>query len=694
MKDIKKSQQVQNKREKEKQIVDLMIHLYCRKKHKTVEKHHGLCEECEKLRDYAAMRVDKCPFMETKTFCSNCRVHCYKPQMREEIRNVMRFAGPRMLFYHPIMAIRHVITSAKEKREWEGKKHMIKTRLLKLLKGSGKYIGANIFWQWIALLFQIAAVFAAGNMIQQLFEKTLDQQVMLQTAGIVILAICARFLCEKGAAYASYRASADVKTVLRKQIYEKLLRLGAAYKEKVSTSEVVQVSAEGVEQLEIYYGRYLPQLFYSLLAPITLFAVLSPISIKACIVLLVCVPLIPMSIVAVQKFAKKLLSKYWGIYTELGDSFLENLQGLTTLKIYQADEQKAKEMDDESERFRKITMKVLTMQLNSVSVMDIVAYGGAAIGMIVTVKEYLAGNVSLAGAFTIILLASEFFIPLRLLGSFFHIAMNGMSASDKIFKILDMEEPKRGEHEIEGEQMDVTLQHVEFSYEPERKVLRDISLTIPSGKFVSLVGLSGCGKSTIAALLTGKNRTFSGQIQINNVPIQEIKESSLMDKITLVRHNSYLFKGTVEENLKMADPSVSREQMEAALRQVNLYEFLQAQNGLNTMLEEQGSNFSGGQRQRLAIARALLHDTPMYIFDEAASNIDVESEDQIMEVIRELAKTKTILFISHRLANVVASDQIYMLENGQITESGTHGELMKKQEAMQICIRNSRNCVR
>ena len=325
---------------------------------------------------------------------------------------------------------------------------MIKTRLLKLLKGSGKYIGANIFWQWIALLFQIAAVFAAGNMIQQLFEKTLDQQVMLQTAGIVILAICARFLCEKGAAYASYRASADVKTVLRKQIYEKLLRLGAAYKEKVSTSEVVQVSAEGVEQLEIYYGRYLPQLFYSLLAPITLFAVLSSISIKACIVLLVCVPLIPMSIVAVQKFAKKLLSKYWGIYTELGDSFLENLQGLTTLKIYQADEQKAKEMDDESERFRKITMKVLTMQLNSVSVMDIVAYGGAAIGMIVTVKEYLAGNVSLAGAFTIILLASEFFIPLRLLGSFFQIAMNGMSASDMIFKILDMEEPKRGEHEI------------------------------------------------------------------------------------------------------------------------------------------------------------------------------------------------------------------------------------------------------
>ena len=555
---------------------------------------------------------------------------------------------------------------------------MIKTRLVGLLSHAKKYIVYTILWQWAALLSQVIAVFTVADLLERVVYGAVTAAAVKRTIFTLAIVVVIRFFCERMGARSSYLACVDVKRILREKIYEKMLKLGASYSEQVSSSEVVQVSTEGVEQLETYFGKYLPQLFYSLLAPITLFAVLSPISIKACIVLLVCVPLIPMSIVAVQKFAKKLLSKYWGIYTELGDSFLENLQGLTTLKIYQADEQKAKEMDDESERFRKITMKVLTMQLNSVSVMDIVAYGGAAIGMIVTVKEYLAGNVSLAGAFTIILLASEFFIPLRLLGSFFHIAMNGMSASDKIFKILDMEEPKRGEHEIEGEQMDVTLQHVEFSYEPERKVLRDISLTIPSGKFVSLVGLSGCGKSTIAALLTGKNRTFSGQIQINNVPIQEIKESSLMDKITLVRHNSYLFKGTVEENLKMADPSVSREQMEAALRQVNLYEFLQAQNGLDTMLEEQGSNFSGGQRQRLAIARALLHDKPMYFIDEAASNIEEQSEDQIMEVIRELAKTKTILFISHRLANVVASDQIYMLENGQITESGTHGELMKK----------------
>ncbi len=554
---------------------------------------------------------------------------------------------------------------------------MIKTRLMKLLKGSGKYIGANIFWQWIALLFQIASVFSAGNMLEQLLAGRLEQRTLLITAGIVLASIVMRFICEKQAALASYKASADVKAVLRRNIYEKLLRLGAAYKEKVPTSEVVQVSVEGVEQLEIYYGRYLPQLFYSLLAPVTLFILLSPISMKACIVLLICVPLIPLSIVAVQKFAKKLLSKYWGIYTELGDSFLENLQGLTTLKIYQADEQKAKEMDEESERFRKITMKVLTMQLNSVSVMDIVAYGGAAIGMIVTVNEYLAGNVTLAGAFTIILLASEFFIPLRLLGSFFHIAMNGMSASDKIFRILDMEEPQSGSEVLSGEQMDVSLEHVGFSYEAERNVLEDISLKIPSGSFVSLVGVSGCGKSTISSLLTGRNRRFSGEIRINGIPVDSVKESSLMQHITLVRHNSYLFKGTVEENLKMGNPNASKEEMEAVLKQVNLYEFLQTQKGLDTLLEEQGSNLSGGQKQRLAIARALLHDTPMYIFDEAASNVDVESEDQIMEVIQRLSKTKTILFFSHRLANVVSSDCIYMLENGKITESGTHEELMQ-----------------
>lgn len=559
---------------------------------------------------------------------------------------------------------------------------MIKTRLMKLMKGSGKYIAYNVFFQWISLLFQIAAICSAGQMIQQAYERSLSTERVLIIGGVILASVITRYICEKLAAHSSYHASARVKAVLRNSIYEKLLRLGVSYKEYVPTSEVVQVSTEGVEQLEIYYGRYLPQLLYSLLAPVTLFVFLSRISIKTCLILLMCVPLIPLSIVAVQKFAKRLLGKYWGIYTELGDGFLENLQGLTTLKIYQSDGKKAQEMDEESERFRKITMKVLTMQLNSVSVMDLVAYGGAAAGMIVTVNEYAAGNIDMAGAFSIILLAAEFFIPLRLLGSFFHIAMNGMSASDKIFRILDLKDPENGKRELfskENEKViSVSIQNLGFKYEPERSVLKNISFEIPAGSFVSLVGRSGCGKSTVASLVTGKKHEFEGEILINGISIRNIKEEELMKNITLVRHDSYLFKGTVEENLRMASPDATTQEMESVLKKVNLYGFLSTQNGLRTELEEQGSNLSGGQRQRLAIARALLHDSPMYIFDEAASNIDVESEEKIMQVIRELASTKTVLFISHRLDNGRESDQICFLEEGMIVEQGTHDSLIEK----------------
>ena len=437
---------------------------------------------------------------------------------------------------------------------------------------------------------------------------------------------------------------------------------------------------EGVEQLETYFGRYLPQFFYSLLAPITLFAVLSFISWKASLVLLICVPLIPISIVAVQKFAKRLLKKYWGSYTELGDSFLENLQGLTTLKIYQSDERKAQEMDEEAEKFRRITMKVLTMQLNSISVMDLVAYGGAAVGMIVVVREYINGSLGFAGAFAILLLASEFFIPLRLLGSFFHIAMNGMAASDKIFRLLDMPEREQGEEVLSGESLDITFENVSFSYETERPILKDVSFHIPKGQFISLVGESGCGKSTIASLILGRNRQYEGRILLGGMDLKKIKEKSLMEHVTLVRHNSYLFKGTVEENLLMGNPNATQEQMTEALKKVNLWEFLKGKEGLETKLAEKGSNFSGGQCQRLCIARALLHDTEMYIFDEAASNIDVESEEIIMDVIRQLAETETVLLISHRLANVKKSHCIYVLREGKIVETGTHKELMEQQE--------------
>ena len=559
---------------------------------------------------------------------------------------------------------------------------MIKTRLVGLLSHAKKYIVYTILWQWAALLSQVLAIFTIAELLERVVYRAVTVPVIERTILILVLVVIIRFVCERMGARSSYLACVDVKRILREKIYDKMLKLGASYSEQVSSSEVVQVSTEGVEQLETYFGKYLPQLFYSLIAPLTLFIILCRVSLKASVILLICVPLIPISIVVVQKIAKKLLNKYWSIYTGLGDSFLENLQGLTTLKIYQADQQKADEMDVESQNFRRITMKVLTMQLNSTSVMDIVAYGGAAIGMAVAVSEFLKGNIGVAGTLCIVLLASEFFLPLRLLGSFFHIAMNGMAASDKIFKILDLPEPQAGEKTLPDGALDITLKDVHFSYEEDREILKGINLNLPVGSFVSLVGESGCGKSTIAGILAAKNRGYNGEITIGGVPLNEVNETNLMQRVVLVRHNSYLFKGTVEENLKMAKPDATKEEMEAVLQKVNLLGFLQTQGGLQTQLLEKASNLSGGQCQRLVIARALLkEDSKVYIFDEAASNIDVESEELIMNVIHDLAKTKTVLLISHRLANVVKSDRIYFLKDGEIKESGKHEELMSQNGA-------------
>lgn len=600
---------------------------------------------------------------------------------------------------------------------------MIDTRLTGLLSHAKKYIIYNILWQWISLLAQIGAVFSIAGLLGQaavllqskkevfLIQGQTEKGLhMGQTLLILMICVAVRFVCERLAARASCQASVDVKQILRKKIYRKMLKLGASYHEQVSTSEVMQVCTEGVEQLEIYFGKYLPQLFYSLLAPLTLFFVLMHVSLRASVILLICVPLIPVSIIAVQKLAKRLLNRYWSIYTGLGDSFLENLQGLTTLKIYQADEMKAREMDEEAQKFRRITMKVLTMQLNSTSVMDIVAYGGAAAGMIVAASEFLAGRLNFAGALTIILLASEFFIPLRLLGSFFHIAMNGMAASDKIFAILDIPEtkvdsqnsgdniqvqkknrnirlkeecsdvsevaPNEKSGKITAGDMNIQFRDVHFSYEKGREILTGVDLDMPAGSFISLVGESGCGKSTIAGILAGRNRGFTGSVTIAGKALEEISEEVLMKNVTLIRHNSYLFKGTVEENLRMAKPDAAESEMLEVLSRVNLLGFLEGQKGIKTELLEHAENFSGGQRQRLALARALLHDSPVYIFDEATSNIDAESEELIMQVIRQLSQTKTVLLISHRLANVVGSDCIYMMKDGRISEKGSHEKLL------------------
>lgn len=555
---------------------------------------------------------------------------------------------------------------------------MIKKRLLALMAESKTYIIQNIFWQWLGLLSSIITMGTAGWLFQTVWDGFISLSDCLPAAIVIVLCIGLRAYCSRRASAASANAGNDVKQELRQRLYEKLTRLGSSYHEKVPTAEAVQVAVEGVEQLEVYFGKYIPQLFYSILAPITLFVVLAFVSLKASLVLLICVPLIPLTIMGVQKLAKRLLGRYWGIYTELGDSFLENLQGLTTLKIYQADGKKAKEMDQEAEHFRKITMKVLMMQLNSIIVMDVVAYGGAALGMIAVLREFASGTVSLGGTVTMILLSAEFFISMRLLGSFFHIAMNGMAASDRLFAILDLEEGQAGEECLGNGPASVIFRDVCFSYDGERQILDQVSFQLPENGLISLVGTSGCGKSTIAGLLTGRNRDYRGTVWIGGKELSRIREDSLLSHVTMISHNSYLFKGTVRENLLMAAPMATEIEMETVLKKVNLYEFLKSQRGLDTELMERGSNFSGGQCQRLALARALLHDTPIYIFDEATSNIDAESEEQIMEVIRELSQNHCVLLISHRLANVVDSRNIYVLSGGRLTEEGTHNELMGK----------------
>lgn len=569
---------------------------------------------------------------------------------------------------------------------------MINKRLIGTVAESKKYIAGNVILQWCSLAANIVMMFSITHLFASLYYGDTNSHTLWTTAAVVVLALVIRFLCTTGASRMSYLSSKAVKKTLREKIYEKLLRLGASYNEQVKTSEVVQVAVEGVDQLETYFGAYLPQLFYSVLAPVTLFAALCTVSVRAAVVLMVCVPLIPFSIMAVQKFAKRLLGKYWGQYAALGDHFLENLQGLATLKIYGADEDRHRQMNRDAEHFRRVTMKVLTMQLNSIIVMDVIAYGGAALGILVAAGEFAAGRAGFAGRLAIVLLSAEFFLPLRALGSYFHVAMNGMAASGKIFRLLDLPEAPE-KTAPPGTRGGIRCEGLRFSYEAGREVLRGVDMAFAQRGLFSIVGESGCGKSTVAAVLMGRSTGYLGSVTVGGQQLSNISEAALMRHITLVSHNSYLFKGTVRSNLQLALPDAADEVLWAALEKVKLAGFLREEKGLDTPVAEGGANLSGGQRQRLTLARALLHDSPVYIFDEATSNIDVESENDIMALVHELARQKTVILISHRLANVVPSEQIYVMEHGAVVQAGTHtallaqgrlyGELWKSQQALE-----------
>ena len=557
---------------------------------------------------------------------------------------------------------------------------MFNKRLLSTCDSSMKWIGLTVLMNWISILCNIGIILFIGNTIDQLLSSNFNLD-FIKSGLFIGLMLITRFIANYMSTKFSLNSSSEVKKTLRSTIYEKLLNLGVNYTNSISTSSTVQIAVDGVEQLEIYFGRFMPQLFYSLIAPLTLFAVMSFISFKTAIVLLICVPLIPLTIMAVMKIAKKLLSKYWGVYTDLGDSFLENLQGLTTLKIFDCDEDKNVEMNKNAEHFRKITMKVLSMQLNSIIIMDLIAYGGSAIGILIAIYEFNLGLLTIGQVLIIILLSAEFFIPMRLLGSFFHVAMNGISASERMFNLLDVEVEKIDDLNIEEikslENINIEIKDVDFSYDKERKVLEDINISINNNKMIALVGESGCGKSTITNLLLKQNKVDNGEILLNGINLNKIPFDVLTKKIGFINHSAYIFNGTIEDNIRMGKNDASLDEIYNALKKANLYEFVMTlPEKLNTNVGEGGSLLSGGQKQRLALARTIITDPEIYIFDEATSNIDVESEEKVWESIYKLAKNKTVIVISHRLANVKNADMIYVLDNGKIVEFGKHKDLM------------------
>ena len=555
---------------------------------------------------------------------------------------------------------------------------MFDKRLTDLCPESKKYIAGNIILQWLELCMNAVMIGLIASGAEKLYRGELTPRGFAPALAIIAVTIVIRFFTSRYAVRMSYLASRTVKRKLRDLIYKKLLRLGMSYREKVTTAEIVQESVEGVDQLESYFGQYVPQFFYAFIAPLTLFVLfVAAGSLQTGLILLLCVPLIPGTIMMVQKIAKKILAKYWDQYTHLGSTFLENLQGMTTLKIYQADDYKHAQMNKESEHFRVVTMKVLTMQLNSIIIMDLLAYGGAAFGIILATRGFVTGQLNLAPCLFMILLSADFFLPMRKLGSYFHVAMNGMAASDRIFKFLEIEEPEKKTVQFPKDGGNFLLKSVSFSYDGSREVLHRVNMQIPQNSFVGIVGESGSGKSTIASLLTGRNTTENGTIMIGPDRLFECSEESLMRGITYIGSSSYLFKGTVRDNLAMGDPEADDEGMWQVLKACRLDEFLRGNEGLDTQLTENAGNLSGGQRQRLALARAMLHDSPVYIFDEATSNIDVESEEIIMNTIRLMKGKKTVILISHRLANTRDADRIFVIEEGKVAESGNHRELMK-----------------
>ena len=555
---------------------------------------------------------------------------------------------------------------------------MFDKRLFSLVPGVMRHIAGNVALQWLALLANVVLFVSVGRLLQSVLAGGATGIDLARTLLVAVVAVAVRLVCQAQATKQGLAASALAKQRVRTLVYDKLVRMGPSYRETVATSEATQLCVEGIEQLEAYFGSYLPQLFYSLIASVTLFFCLAPLCTPAAVVLLCCVPLIPISLMAVMKIAKRIMGDYWHSYTDLGALFLESIQGLTTLKVFGADEERHRRMNEEAEKFRKATMRLLTMQLNSVIVMDIFAFAGAAAGIVVMLNSYAVGTVTFAGAFAFVFLAADFFIPLRTLGSFFHTATGGMAAAERMYRIIDAPEPACGTQAVTCTSVGIECRNVSYSYDGTRTVLQNADFTARPGGFVGITGASGSGKSTLAGILTGANLSYTGSVTIGGIDLRDISAESLRDTVTYVGFRGFLFAGTVRSNLLMARAGASDDELWEALSRCRIDDFVRRSGGLDAPVSAEGTNLSGGQRQRLAMARSLLHDTPVYIFDEATSNIDADSEASIIDAVAELARTKTVVMVSHRLAALRGCDKVYVFEAGRVVQTGTHEELAKQ----------------
>ena len=558
---------------------------------------------------------------------------------------------------------------------------MIDKKLLALLGHNKKYIFYAVGLMIVGLFANLAITASICYAIQYAAEYTSsgsNAQGFILPAVIVIIAMTIRYVTSRSIGDLKDTLGRNVKKDLRQKIYDKIIKLGVRTTDNMSMAGLTQLSMEGVEQLDLYYSAYIPQFFYAMIAPIILFIVTVRINWAVALVLLACVPLIPMSIIAVSRYAKKIFAKYWGKYTSMGDSFLDSVQGLKELKIFQADAAQNIKMNETSEEFRKITMKVLVMQLASTTIMDMVAYGGAGLGIALTINAVVNGNLSAYAALFLILVAVDFFLPLRAFGSAFHIAMNGASAGNKILSLLAQPDPVWGSETVDS--TEITVKDVTFSYDGTRDVLKHASMNFGSTGMYAIVGESGSGKSTVVNLLLGAYHPQQGSILVGNKPLETLSRESYYSHISVVSYNTYIFNETIRQNFMLAKEDVTEDEIFDALKKVNLYDFIIDDGGLDKVITEDAANISGGQKQRLALAINLVANKDIYIFDEATSNIDIESEAIIMNNIKELSKEKSVIVISHRLANVIAADTIYYIEDGEVKEYGTHNDLMNMHE--------------